>query len=68
MAQSGGTSAGFINGKTLEAHGRSDSLGLAAHSGDTEIIRCCLAGMESMVYVVQDLDENLERRRGRGLK
>lgn len=52
------TSAGFFYVSGFKTHSRSTSLGLAPCEDDAEICKMFLADMNSMMYVVQNTEDN----------
>jgi len=57
------TSAGFYDLRSFTAVGKSESLKMTPHPDDSEICKITLAGMESMLFLVQDIEANLANLR-----
>jgi hypothetical protein len=55
------TSAGFFSVIGFKTYGKSDSLKMSPDIDDAEIIKLCLAGMEQMHFLNQDVESNKSR-------
>ena len=62
------TSAGFFDLKSFSTVGKSESLKMSPATGDDEVIKMVMAGMECIMFIIQDTETNREQLKIKGTK